>query len=99
MEAVFIGYDYESIDVGTAAIGLTASILSPDSVAPARGIVLTVETASLRYRIDGGDPTATEGHLLDDGDIVTLYGVNNLYAFRAIRTGVVNARLCVTFLH
>lgn len=99
MEGIYAGYDYELLDVGAVAVGLTTGKLSPDSVAPARGIFISAETASLRFRFDGQDPTAAEGHLLNDTDCMTLFGINNLYAFKAIKTGVANAKLRVTYLH
>lgn len=99
MEAVFMGYDYEVLDVGGVAIGLTASKLGPSDAAPARGAFITAEVTSVRFRFDGQDPTAVEGHLLTNTDCMSLFGINNLYAFRAVKTGAVNAKLRITYLH
>ena len=35
-----------------------------------KGILVTVEADSIRYRIDGGDPSATVGHLVLSGGYI-----------------------------
>lgn len=90
-------FAYQTITAGGAAVGFAAANISSAGVAPTKVAVITVETASCRFRIDGVDPTAAVGHLLDVGDSVVLWGNNNLRAFRAIATGV-NATLRVTYL-
>jgi hypothetical protein len=57
--------DYESISVGGAAVGLTAA-----KVAGHRSVLITVEGATVRFRLDGVDPTTSEGHLLNAGDVL-----------------------------
>lgn len=69
---------YEAITVSNTAIGFT-------SVAYNYALV-TVETDSIRFRVDGTDPTSSEGHKLDPGDTVELLGGNAILYFRAIRT-------------
>lgn len=46
--------------------------------------LLSVETATIRFRFDGGAPTTTVGHLADPGSVVTITGHASLVAFRAI---------------
>lgn len=77
------GYNYEKIDVEGEAIGLTSSILDTKP-APKRAFI-TSETARMRYRYDGEDPEATEGHILDPQDILTIEGIVNLTNFKVIR--------------
>ena len=43
--------------VSDTAIGLTAA-----KAAVAKAVFITIETDAIRYRVDGTDPTATEGH-------------------------------------
>tara|TARA_Y100000310_G_scaffold331123_2_gene404140 strand:- start:153 stop:434 length:282 start_codon:yes stop_codon:yes gene_type:complete len=53
----------------------TAKVLatecSPVMPNTAHGMMVTVEDDQVRYRDDGAAPTASEGHLLNDGDVLT----------------------------
>ena len=82
---------FETIVIGSSAVSLDA-----DAKVGCRKAFLALETAQIRFRYDGGDPTATVGHLMNPGDILTLegIGVNN---FRAIRTGSTDGLLSVTY--
>ena len=55
---------FESITVSTTAVSLTAATVAARSAA-----LITVESAAVRFRLDGTAPTATVGHVLlpDDG--------------------------------
>lgn len=89
--------DYEEISVGNTVVGLSQSKVSPAN-APAMTLAfITVEDAPVRYRYDGGDPSATAGHLANVGSSITLFGTNNLRQFKAIRSSTTNARLIVTY--
>ncbi len=91
-------YAYESITVGDSAVGLTADYLAPDGAAPPIAALLSLETAAIRFRMDGTDPTSSEGHLLASGDELTISSINALRAFRAIRDTETNGTLRVTYL-
>lgn len=76
---------YESITVADTAVGIGASTLTlvlVDGVCSGR-----LETAQVRFRVDGTDPTASEGVLIETGDFVVIRGLGNLTRFKAIRTG------------
>lgn len=92
------GLSYEAITVGAAAVGFTAGLLNPGGAAPPRGAVLTLETANIRWRTDGGNPTAAVGHLMTTTDSLVIHGANNLKNFRVIRAGGVNGSLRVTYV-
>lgn len=78
-------YDYEAIAVtSTTAIGFSAGKLSPSNGSRPKSIFISVEDANIRFRVDGTDPTTTEGHLLTTSDGVTITGPDNIRAFRAI---------------
>lgn len=79
---------YESITVATTAIGFSANLISGKTVA-----YMTLETAQIRYRLDGTAPTATEGHVLDFPATLELSGATNLANFKAIRTGATSGVL------
>lgn len=49
-------------------------------------VVGPIETLSVRYRTDGVDPTASVGHLLATGDVVSLEGPASIRKFRIIAT-------------
>ena len=91
-------FAYESIVVSSTPIGFTEGTFAASGASPARAAFITVEDASCRYRIDGTDPTSSEGHLLSSGDDKTIEGLENLYNFRAIREAPVDATLRVTYL-
>jgi len=91
-------YDFESITVANAAIGLTAAKLKPDSAPPPIAALLTLETAAIRFRVDGTDPTASEGHLMSAGDQLTLSSINQLRKFRAFRDTDTSGVLKVTYI-
>lgn len=74
--------DYESLAVSTTAVGITATLIDQHhNVA-----VVTCETAPVRFRVDGTDPTSTEGHYLEVGDVLTLENGEVSY-FKAIAAG------------
>lgn len=75
---------YEAIAVGAAAVGFTAALLAVG----VNYAFITAETNPMRFRMDGVDPTAAEGHLLNVGDILELEGGTAILQFRAIATGV-----------
>lgn len=75
---------YQSISGGTAtAFGLTAP-------SGAQAAFITVENQALRYRVDGVDPTDTEGHLAPVGDALWL-DEYELSTWRARSTSTTNA--------
>lgn len=98
-----VAVDYETITVSTSVVGLTAGKIQPSGGAAALGAAITVEGATIRYRLDGGNPVAGgAGHLGYDasiapGLVIWLTGTENLRRFRAVREGVADATLRVTY--
>lgn len=90
-------FAYENITVTTAAVSqLSAAYIATTAVTGA--IFLTVETNTIHYRIDGGDPTALLGHSI----VATAYQnlwLNNVAAIRNLRMIAVggNALVKVTY--
>ena len=91
-----VGQKYESLTIGASAKAITAATLLSTENAQLRECTGRLETAQVRYRFDGTDPTSSEGHLLEIGDEITIRGYTNLKQFRAIRTGDVSAVLKLT---
>lgn len=58
---------FEKLTVGGTATGLTAA-----TYANKQGCFITVEDASIRYRFDGTDPDASNGHLVAPGGFIEL---------------------------
>ncbi len=71
---------FETITVQLVAIGITEATRDDSNHA-----LITSETDNFRYRVDGNDPTATVGHLVLAGGVVTLEGRGELQNFKAIR--------------
>lgn len=83
---------YESLTVAATAVGLAFA----DAGAAERAL-MTLETGQIRFRYDGVSPTASEGHLMEIGDVFVLEGGGNLAAFEAIRTGGTSGVLKITY--
>ena len=92
-------YDFESVTVTDPVGGLTITKLRPDSKAPPISALLTLESAAIRYRLDGVDPTTSEGHVMASGDAPVLVGINALRNFKAIKDTGVDGTLKVTYFH
>jgi len=82
-------YDYEAVTVSNTAIGCTAAKLTYTptlgNARKAHEIHVTIETDSVRYRFDGGTPTAAIGHLATAGTVISIKGPANLAKFLMIR--------------
>lgn len=73
---------YESKTIANTAAGLTAGTYGKATHAE-----MTLETAQIRIRSDGTNPTASEGRLVEVGDQIILRSAAQIAAFKAIRTG------------
>jgi hypothetical protein len=95
--------DYEMITVGTQVASLSDSKIAPFSGCyarmQARAALLTSEEGDLRFRIDGGQPSATSGHYLTSGDTLVLTGTQALKQFLAVRVGDTNSTLRLTYFY
>ncbi len=95
--------DYEVITVGTALAVLSLSKIKPSSGAyarmSARAAMLSSENGDLRFRIDGGQPTAADGHYLVNGDTLVLSGTQALQQFLAVKAGDDDSTLRVTYFY
>lgn len=92
--------DFESITVSNVSIGFTASkILQNETGGFKRHCtkaLFTVETNSIRFRLDGTAPTATVGHLMAAGDSFLVTGDTNITNLRLIRQSA-DATVMVTY--
>ncbi len=95
--------DYEVVAVGTAAVSLSLSKIKPSCGAyarmSARAAMISSENGDLRFRIDGGQPSASEGHFLVNGDTLVLSGTQALQQFLASKAGEADCTLRVTYFY
>ena len=95
--------DYGTLTVSTSSVGMADA--SPAMPAKAKGAVITLEDAQIRWRDDGTAPTATEGHILNASDVLTFDSWtapgNNykqvLNAIRFIRAGGTDGKLKISW--
>lgn len=78
---------FEQITVAGTSIGFTAAAITPSGSPEASVAACRLETAQIRWRIDGQAPTSSVGTLLEIGDTVVISGHDSMVRFRAIRTG------------
>ncbi len=83
----YIAYEQLTIDSTAGGIKMTATKITPAGLPQATTAVCKLETAQVRYTIDGTAPTTTLGTPWDVGETRTFNGHDILFAFRGIRTG------------
>lgn len=92
---------HDTVTLSTAnSTGLTVANI-PDGVKYA---IIQIEQVGgtgaarvIRYWVDGNAPTATDGILRGDADVLDLYGKENILNFRAIRLIAANHVLQVQY--
>lgn len=87
----------ERITVDATGGGVSLTLSNVISTPRSRAALITVETATIRWLSDGTAPTATTGNLSYAGDVIRLENPNELWNFRAIRTGSTSATIQVTY--
>ncbi len=87
-------FAYESITVTGTAKSLTAGTYTTD----AKKAFISIESASIRWRIDGTAPTISEGHLSYVGQTITLNGYSQIARFSIILATATSATIKVTYL-
>jgi hypothetical protein len=95
--------EYEVVTVGAAVAALAADkikpLTGPYARMSARAALISSENGDLRFRIDGGLPTADNGHYLVSGDTLVLTGTQALQQFKAIQAGATSCALRVTYFY
>jgi CO dehydrogenase/acetyl-CoA synthase alpha subunit len=89
-----IASEYEALTIDNTAGGIACTAAKYTGC---RRAFMTLETAQIRFTIDGTAPTTTVGHILDIGDILKLDSAEDIAAFRAIRTGGTSGSLRCTY--
>lgn len=92
------GYAFEALTVANTAQVLTPTVYKDSATSGgAASAFITNYGAEIRYRYDGGTPTASVGHVLPDGGILVLQGQNQMALFKCIRTGSVSSEISTTY--
>jgi len=87
---------FEKITVSSSAVGI--NIPTYDLMDIQTKAIITIENGSIRFKIDGNNPTSTDGHLLNDGDTLKLESTEEIENFKCIRNSDVDAILQVSYL-
>lgn len=92
---------YESVAVSNTPTGLNESVYADVEGRAAQRAWVNVETAQVRFRRDGTDPTAASGGgvLAGPGDVIELTGIDEISRFKAIRATTTDAMLSVEYSH
>ena len=83
--------DFETLTVSTTSVGISSGIVDQQH----NYAFITVETAAIRFRLDGTAPTASVGHPAEAGSTITLNG-DEVPKFRAIRRDGVDSSLSIS---
>lgn len=91
----------ERISVTDTAVGFTAAAYKPTSGdytgVCAKIAKFTVETADIRYRQDGTDPTTSVGKVVYETGEEIILGSQQIKKFSAIRDGATSATIDVEY--
>lgn len=96
MAGSVFGGAFETITVADTSIGITSSLLTPAYSQQPNYAICTLATAEIRFRVDGTAPTSAVGHILSIGTPLYLNSQEELYGFKAIRTGGTSGVLSCT---
>jgi hypothetical protein len=89
-QTIGASYDaYEDLIVSDEVVGFTAGTVGKNR----DRAFITVEDGEIRYRVDGGDPGADSGHLLEPGDTLILDNQVQLQRVRFLAQGEIPATL------
>ena len=99
MNLLFVAdeFRFETVTIAAGAIGFTSTEVTPTSGIGLGKIAQIAEcrldTGQIRFRLDGTNPTATVGTILEIGETLTIKGEANIKKFRGFRTGTVSGSL------
>lgn len=88
---------FEQITVDNTVKRFTAALITPSGRAQATQATCRLETAEIRFTIDGTTPTAAIGMPWEALEEKTFNGHDVLLTFQAIRTGAVSGQLDCTY--
>jgi hypothetical protein len=87
MSAKQEAFAFEKLSVTTGtAVGVTVGTAFPGNAQATYGL-FSVETNNVRWRVDGGNPDATDGHLIETAQYFEIHGAENIRNLRMIGSG------------
>lgn len=89
-------FAFDDHTVSSTALALSDLNFTAPQLAEADEAYITVETQSVRYRLDGTAPTASVGHLVAAAGSITVTGKGNIGNFKIIRATGSDATVMVT---
>src|SRR3990172_1407416 len=90
-------FAFETVSVSTSAIGLTATTYNPgQGSANAVLAMLSTETDTIRFRLDGTAPTSSVGHQIFSGSFFYICA-GDLSKLTMIRSGASDVAVSVTY--
>ncbi len=95
MAKELLGADYANFESVTVAA--TSKALTSGTYGDAQYAFITVETAAVRFTVDGTTVSATIGHILEPGDTLQLNRNSQIAEVRFYRRDGVSATLRVSY--
>ena len=89
--------NHEEIVVGSSVKALTPAVYDPGNGVSASFAMVTAEDGAMRYFVNGQNPSAASGVLLEEGDIVELPSIYHIKDFRVIKAGDDDGKITVTY--
>lgn len=89
-------FAYESITADNTVKSLSSVYTDNEGTIATRAII-TIETAQIRWRMDGGNPSSSEGHLSNPIDSIILSNTSDITNFKFTRVSATNAILRVSY--
>lgn len=89
--------NHEEIVVEDIVKALDPVVYNPESGQSASFAMVCAEGGAMRYFVDGQNPSASSGVLLEEGDIVELPSIYHIKDFRVIKAGNDAGKLVVTY--
>ena len=83
---------FEELTVSNSVITLTSATYGTLNRA-----LITIADANMRFKVDGGTVSSTEGHILYDGDELKLTSAEELAGFQAIRDDSTDVELSASY--
>lgn len=91
-----LAFDYEKLDVSTAGVK-TLTVPAGARYADVSAESSVTASIPMRYKLDGGNPTSTDGHFLNHLTQFDISGKPNLDNFKIIQTGAGTHTLHITY--
>jgi hypothetical protein len=89
--------NHEEIVVEDIVKTLSPTVYNPVGGLSASFAMICAEGGDMRYFVNGQNPSASSGVLLEDGDIVELPSIYHIKDFKVIKAGDDAGKLVVTY--